>query len=64
MAHVVALPKLECRYCHKPATHRVFNSVNAPIGEYCSKHAAKRLAEIQTLEASANRQPTEGQSPT
>jgi len=44
-AHLRPLPR--CQTCGKPATRMLHNSVNAPLGEYCDRHAAKALSDHQ-----------------
>ena len=40
-AHLRPLPT--CVVCHKPATEQLFNTVNAPQGHYCARHATPAL---------------------
>lgn len=32
--------------CYKQATHRVNNSYNSEVGQFCRKHAAEKVAEL------------------
>lgn len=41
MAHLRPLDK--CATCDKPATLRLYNGLNAPMGAYCTRHAAAAL---------------------
>lgn len=36
--------------CKRPRTHRVYSTINESKGEYCKRHAEKRLAEVQATE--------------
>ncbi len=36
--------------CHRPRTHRVYSRINESKGEYCRRHAEKRLDEMQATE--------------
>lgn len=44
-AYSVPIPKPRCR-CGKPATKQVFNTYNAHCGDFCTKHAAEKVREL------------------
>jgi hypothetical protein len=41
----------------KPATHRVHDTYNKCVGEYCEKHADERIEELDRYERAVNRAP-------
>jgi hypothetical protein len=43
--------------CMKPATHRVHDTYNKCVGEYCEKHADERIEELDRYERAVNRAP-------
>lgn len=49
MAYLRDIPKRQCA-CGKQASKEVVNRLNATVGFFCAKHAARRLAEMQRLE--------------
>lgn len=51
-AHLRDIPTYRCQWrgCGKPATKRLFNTRNAPISEYCAKHAQQALADFKRSE--------------
>lgn len=44
-AYSLPIPKPQCR-CGKKATEKVYNTFNAFVGNYCTKHAAQRVKEL------------------
>lgn len=42
-AYLAALPV--CQKCGKPATQKLMNTWNAPLGEFCDRHANAALTE-------------------
>lgn len=44
-AHLRPLPR--CRTCRSPASEMLYNGVNAPLGEYCTRHAKAALRDFQ-----------------
>ena len=43
--------------CMKTATHRVYDSNNRHIGDYCEKHADERIESLDQYERAAMRAP-------
>lgn len=42
MAYLTSLAVV-CANCNRPATQRLFNAVNVPVGAYCSPCAQREL---------------------
>ena len=63
MAYMVSISTTcQADYCKKPRTHRVCSQINESKGDYCKRHAKKRLDEMQATEdrAFATRAPQNG----
>lgn len=55
-AYLVQLPM--CQKCGKPATQKLMNTWNAPLGEFCDRHADAALKEWRREEAQTTAPPS------
>jgi hypothetical protein len=44
-AYLASLPA--CQKCTRPATQRLYNGSNGPVGDYCDRHAEPALREFR-----------------